>query len=203
MFGAWGSEAKIARDEPFEPHAPNTTALTQFVATYRTRATLISPWHALRAPTLSRTTRWPGTGFAISAQSRGARFPLDAGEMAPRSCTCAQAIGRRYHLTERTEHATEISGLPGFGRRRRSGRERWRMAHGAQTARLAHLRLRATKRRVSPMRHTPPFSPRSSPPTEPGQPGYLRGMLCALREMVTPPDGLGAGARSRRNLACI
>ena len=32
-----------ARDGPIEPHAQNTTILAQFVATYRTRATLISP----------------------------------------------------------------------------------------------------------------------------------------------------------------
>ena len=57
-------------------------------------------------------------------------------------------------------------------------------------ARLAHLRFRATKRRLSPMRHTPPFSPTSSPPTEPGQPGYLRGVLCALGYSVAPIRGL-------------
>ena len=44
--------------------------------------------------------------------------------------------------------------------------------------------------RVSPMRHTPPFSLKSSPPTKPGQPGYLRGVLCALGYSVAPIRGL-------------
>ena len=51
-------------------HAPNTTVLAQFVATDRTRATMISPWHALRAQTLSRTIGRPGDGSTISKASR-------------------------------------------------------------------------------------------------------------------------------------
>ena len=68
------------RDESFEPHAPNTTVLAQTVATYRTRATLISPWHALRAQSLSRATGRPGSGSAIWIQSR---LHLDCMNLAP------------------------------------------------------------------------------------------------------------------------
>ena len=68
---------------------------------------------------------WPGYRYAISARSRGGRFPLDAGEIVPRLRTCTQATQRRYTVADRAEHATEISGLPGFDRWRRSRRERW------------------------------------------------------------------------------
>ena len=57
--------------------------------------------------------------------------------------------------------------------------------------------------RVSSMRHAPPFSLRSSPPTEPGQSGHLRGMLCALRYSVAPILGMVTDLQSRGNLACI
>ena len=133
-------------------------------------------------------------------RSQCARFNEDAGEIASRLQIRHQATCRLNRVTERAEHATEISGLPGFGRRRRSGRERWRMAHGAHTAfRGPEAQMRETGR-LSPMRHTPPFSPRSSPPTEPGQPGYLRGMLCALRYSVAPMRDLVTDLKSRRNL---
>ena len=55
----------------------------------------------------------------------------------------------------------------------------------------------------TPMRQPPLYSATLSNRNEPGHSRYLRGMICALRQMVTPLDGLGAGARSRRNLACI
>ena len=63
--------------------------------------------------------------------------------------------------------------------------------------------LSSQKSRLSPMRQTPPFSLRSSPPTKPGQPGYLRGVLCALSYSVAPIRGLVADLQSRGNLACI
>ena len=97
-------------------------------------------------------------------------------------------------VAERAQHATEISGLPGFDRRQRTGRERWCLARGARK-----LKLRETSR-LSPMHQTPPHSPSSSPPTEPGQPGYLRGMLCALRYSVAPIRDLVTDLKSRRNL---
>ena len=54
-----------------------------------------------------------------------------------------------------------------------------------------------------PMRHVLAFSLVSPPPSDPGRCGHLRCILCALGQVITPLDGLGAGARSRRNLACI
>ena len=55
---------------PYEPYAQNTTILAQFVATHRTRATLISPGHAACTPLLGCAYTWPGGGSAISRQSR-------------------------------------------------------------------------------------------------------------------------------------
>ena len=78
---------------------------------------------------------------------------------------------------------------------------KWRM--GIQTQ---LLRLFAERRPVSAtdrMRHLLAFSLILPPHSDPGRFGYLRCMLCALGQVVTPLDGLGAGARSRRNLACI
>ena len=77
--GGWGIgfirrfslESSYARETgPYEPYAPITTFLAQFVASYRTRAFLISPRHAARAQPLPRATGWPGTGSAIWMQSR-------------------------------------------------------------------------------------------------------------------------------------
>ena len=69
---------------------------------------------------------------------------------------------------------------------------------------VGRLSTNTPKSRVrTPMRHLLVFSLSSPPHSHPGHCGYLRSMLCALRQMVTPLDGLGAGARSRRNLACI
>ena len=50
------------------------------------------------------------------------------------------------------------------------------------------------------MRHVLPFSLRSSPHSVPGRSRYLRGMLYALRRIVTPLGDLAAGTQSRRNL---
>ena len=60
----------------------------------------------------------------------------------------------------------------------------------------------APKRLGIPVRQMLPSSLRSSPPSDPGRCGYLRYVPCALRQIVTPLDGLGVGARSWRNLAC-
>ena len=40
--------------------------------------------------------------------------------------------------------------------------------------------------RVDPMRHTLPYSLRSSPPSDPGHSDYLRGVLCAVVEPYYP-----------------
>ena len=55
---------------------------------------------------------------------------------------------------------------------------------------LTPLASGAKKRRVSPMHKSPPFSLSSSPPTQPGRSGYLRGMLNAPRYSVAPIGGL-------------
>ena len=155
----------------------------------------------MRAQSLGCDYTWPGGGSAISPQSRCARFDLDAGEIASRLQIHYQAKYSRSRVAEGAEHTTEISGLPGFGRRRRSRRVRWRLTHGAHTAFCGpEAQMRETGR-VSSMRHAPPFSLRSSPPTEPGQSGYLRGMLCALRYSVAPIHNLVTDLQSRRNLA--
>ena len=52
-----------------------------------------------------------------------------------------------------------------------------------------------------PVRQMLPFLLSSSPPSNPGRSRYLRGVLYALRYIVMPLVGLGAGARSGRNLA--
>ena len=72
----------------------------------------------------------------------------------------------------------------------------WRM--GVQTQ---LLRLFAERRLVSATELA--FSLTSPPHSHPGRCGYLRRVLCALHQIVTPLDGLGVGARSRRNLALM
>ena len=52
----------------------------------------------------------------------------------------------------------------------------------------------------TPVRHTLPYSLRSSPPSDPRRSDYLRGVLCALRQLAAPLDDLGSGMRSRRDL---
>ena len=164
----------------------------------------ISPWHDLRSPPDCNASGWPGCGCAISAQSRGGRFALDAGDIAFRLRIRYQAAYRRNRVAGRAKHATEISRTPGFGRRRRTGRERWRLGHGVYTAFVgSEAEMRETSRLNNPMRQTPPFSPSSSPPTKPGQPCYLRGMLCAFRHSSGPLDGLVPDPQSRCNLGCI
>ena len=106
-------------------------------------------------------------------------------------------------MAERAENALEISRTAGFDRRRRTGRERWCLGHLVHTARLARLSFRAKKRRANQVPQSPPFSPSSSPPIEPGQPRYLQGMLCTLRHPVAPMGALVADRQSRRNLDCI
>ena len=77
------------------------------------------------------------------------------------------------------------------------------MAHGYWSGFYGNLRTRAKTLQDAPMRQSPPYSATLSNRSKPGRSGYLRSILCTLREMVTPLDGLGPGARSRRNLACI
>ena len=84
--------AHTSRNAPRCTHAPITTVLGHFVESERTRPFLVSPRHSLQAPLDGKASRWPECGCAISAQSRGGRFPLDAGEIAPRSRTCTQVI---------------------------------------------------------------------------------------------------------------
>ena len=91
-LGAFRLVCASCRKSPSNTHALSTTILGHFVESERTRPFPISPWHALRAPLDGKASRWPECWCAISAQSRGARFPLDASEIAPRSCTCTQAI---------------------------------------------------------------------------------------------------------------
>ena len=79
MICAWSSHGLFLARR-FEParrglrpcgaHAQIITVLAQFVATYRTRAFLISARHAARAQPLTRASGRPGSGSAISMRSR-------------------------------------------------------------------------------------------------------------------------------------
>ena len=55
-------------------------------------------------------------------------------EIAPRLCRCSLVTHRSNRVTERAHHTTEVSGMAGFDRRRRTGRERWCLAHRVYTA---------------------------------------------------------------------
>ena len=76
MVGAWASYDLFwlgslnARDEVVWTHAPTTTVLAQFVASYQTRAFRISPWHTARVQLLTRNSEWPSNGSSIKPQSR-------------------------------------------------------------------------------------------------------------------------------------
>ena len=59
-------------------------------------------------------------------------------------------------------------------------------------ARFGVVRTEGVKRAV---RRMLPFSLRSSPPSDPGRSVYLRGVLCALRQIATPLGGLGVQVR--------
>ena len=140
MFGAPGSHGTSrafqlsSQKTPCEPGAPHTTVLAQFVASYQTRPFWISPGHALHAQSSGCACGCPGGGSAISPQSRCARFNQDAVEIAARFQIRHQGTHRRNRMAERAEHALEISRLPGFDRRRRTGRERRRLGHLVRTA---------------------------------------------------------------------
>ena len=136
--------------ERCSPRMSYGAILAQFVASYRTRAFRVSPWHALRAPLLGCAYRWPGNGSAISRQSRCARFNLDAGEIASRLQIRHQVTYRRSRVAERAEHAPEISGLPGFGRWRRSRRERWCLAHMGYNGPVSRIGLSSEKAPCEP-----------------------------------------------------
>ena len=124
-------------------------------------------------------------------------------EIAPRSRTHTQAIQRRYNLVDGAEHPPEISTTPGMAMRRRSEREWQYLAHGCSKPFWGSFTRGRPASRADPLRQMLPFSLRSAPPSHPGRCGYLRGMFCALSYSKTPLDGLGAGTRSRGNLACI
>ena len=132
-----------------------------------------------------------------------ARFDLDAGEIASRLQIRHQAKCSRNRVTELAEYTAEILGTAGFVPIRQNGRVRWWLAHGCLRGFYGNLRIRAKTLQDAPMRQAPPYSATLSNRNEPGHSRYLRDMLCALRQMVTPLDGPGSVARSRRNLACI
>ena len=78
---------------------------------------------------------------------------------------------------------------------------KWRM--GVRTRLLGLFAERRLVSATDRMRHLLAISLISPPHSDPGRCGHLRCMLCALRQVVTPLDGLGSDERSRRNLACI
>ena len=121
-------------------------------------------------------------------------------EIAPRLCRCSLVTHRSIRVTERAQHATEVSGMAGIVPIRQSGRVRWWLTHGCWSGFYGNLRTRAKTLQDAPMRQSPPYSTTLSNRSKPGRSGYLHCMLCTLREVVTPLDGLGPYARSRRNL---
>ena len=131
VVGAWGFEGLLRQYEhtsqnaPRCTHAPSTTVLDHFVESERTRPLWIPPVRALRPPPDSNASRWPGCRYAISAQSRGARFPLDAGEIASRLQIRHQAKCSRNRVTELAEYTAEILGTAGFVPIRQNGRVQW------------------------------------------------------------------------------
>ena len=136
-----------------------TTILAQVVASYRTRATAISPGHALHAPQSGCAYGCPGDGSEVSPQSQCARFNQDAVEIAARLQIRHQGTHRRNRMTERAERALEISRTAGFDRRRRTGRERWCVAHLVRTAFFGSKAETRETCRVNQVPQTPPFSP--------------------------------------------
>ena len=132
----------------------------------------------------ARYRRVPGMGCSrgggvldplIWMQSRCVRFSYEltkrcslTGEIASRLRIRYQAAQWRGGVAERAQHAMEISGLPGFDRRRRAGRERWWLGHRVHTALFARKLICARRARMNPMPQPPPFSRSSSPPIEPG-----------------------------------
>ena len=91
------------------------------------------------------------------------RFNEDAGEIAFRLRIRYQAACRRNRVAGRAEHTTEISGLPGFDRWRRSGRERW-PDHDAYMQRL--IDKISNLKSYGKYNHSRPFRPAgSNPPT--------------------------------------
>ena len=89
-----------ARDVPCEPGAPIAAVLAQCVASYRTRATTISPGHALHTPLSGCAYGWPGGGFAISPQSRLHLDRISHSEIAARLQICHQATYSRGALAK-------------------------------------------------------------------------------------------------------
>ena len=125
LHGSLGALARTSSKRAWNSHAPHAAIFAEIVATQPSRALWISPRHSLCPPLDCNFSRWPGCRYAISAQSRLHLKGISHLEIAPRLRTCTQATQRRYTVADRAEHATEISGLPGFDRWRRSRRERW------------------------------------------------------------------------------
>ena len=63
-----------------------------------------------------------------------------------------------------------------------------------------HARMRV-KSSQTPMRHRAPYATTSTNQTKPGRSGYLRGVLCVLRQSAAPLGAHMAAAQSRCNLA--
>ena len=53
------------------------------------------------------------------------------------------------------------------------------------------------------MRHRAPYATTSTNQTKPGRSGYLRGVLCALRQSASPLGADASAAQSRCNLAIM
>ena len=167
------------------------------------------PLKACAARARRRAARAPLSGRQcwawVSKGSIGCRFPLktafiDAGEIAPRLRTC---------YSDTLEAPTSGSACRGRPGDVHSARDGWVATISARMAAFStrefQARFGARSRegrqasRVDPMQQMLPFSLRSSPPSHLGRSGYLRGMLCDLRHIATPLDGLGAGTQSRRD----
>ena len=75
------------------------------------------------------------------------------------------------------------------------------MAHGGLGAFYTHSSLSAKTVHLGSMRHRAPYATTSTNQTKPGRSGYLRGVLCVLRQSAAPLGAHMAAAQSRRNLA--
>ena len=118
-------------------------------------------------------------------------------------CRCSLVTHRSNRVSERAQHATEISGMAGFVPIRQSGRVWWWLTHGCWRGFYGNLRIRAKTLQDASMRQAPPYSATLSNRNEPGHSRYLRGVLRALSHSLGPVDNQAAAAQSRRNLACI
>ena len=134
MICAWSSHGLFLARR-FEParrglrpcgaHAQIITVLAQFVASYRTRAFLISPRHAARAQPLTRASGRPGDGSTISMRSRlhlELILHLEAyGDRSQGCATCDTGNRLSMYAFGRTEGSPEMHIEPPIARNR-SGR---------------------------------------------------------------------------------